>query len=701
MNFCRTLISASPEQIDLQPQRNTHIHTHTHKTDPSPHMSCIDIIAVLHADKSSTSSSSLRVTPFFVRFRQPARRTCTVQVSMVIQTETEAKTEVPLTHMVLEAGMTVPYFATAGGHRQRHCWQQDLEERSGCAEGDNEEEEEDLMLLAAMAALFDGPRGEEGDSGSSSRSCSGGNDRGYQDQQEQGQQAPQDHEMTSGSAALVDLEPFYSAWMSTSDKKDKLQRKRLLKHINAQGRDNHRLEQKHSQLDPLLQDGSGSSFMAADIGGAVQSHVVGGRVDNVHFPACTDQSPISRVARLKNVRRRVVSRLFSSKHKIPISSVTITTKGQAKTAMISASESTMSPPSTPTTPILAPSTGLSSSPPPPPSWRKRLAAQLLQSAHDELLYPHEWLIPSPDQMRYMQQTLDLMYTSSGDSHVKLVFRKVKKLNSNNTRDSSGMVTALAQVSSNLLMATQTKSKSKSKFTKRSVDNSADMGDEEEEEVTGRLFLWRHSDRVVISDIDGTITMSDVRGHLLTRLGKDWVHEGVCSLYGRIARNGYRLLYLTARPASMAGSTSQFIANVKQQTSTSSGVDSDGQQRQTVPPRFQTLPPGPVITAYNNTRNALLREVVLRRPEAFKIYILHLIGDAFEPSMPFVCGFGNRVTDDLTYERLSVPKSRIFRINTGSRITTPLLLAQDEEFRVFRGYSDMESHIDQLLPPLTF
>lgn len=289
-----------------------------------------------------------------------------------------------------------------------------------------------------------------------------------------------------------------------------------------------------------------------------------------------------------------------------------------------------------------------------------------------------------------------MYTTSGDSHVKLVFRKVKKMSSSSsTSNSSSMVTALAQVSSNLLVATQNKPKS----TKRNGDNRTGVNKEEEEEVTGRLFLWRHSDRVVISDIDGTITMSDVRGHLLTRLGKDWVHEGVCSLYDRIASNGYRLLYLTARPATMAGSTSQFIEKIRQQTpgDGANSSTSDKQQRQTTPPRFHTLPPGPVITAYNSTRNAFLREVVLRRPEAFKIYILRLIRDAFEPSAPFVCGLGNRVTDDLTYERVGVPKDRIFRINTGSRITTPLL-SQGEGFRTFHGYSEMEMHIGQLFPP---
>ena len=34
-----------------------------------------------------------------------------------------------------------------------------------------------------------------------------------------------------------------------------------------------------------------------------------------------------------------------------------------------------------------------------------------------------------------------------------------------------------------------------------------------------IFLWRHTDKLVISDIDGTITKSDVLGHILPVIGK--------------------------------------------------------------------------------------------------------------------------------------------------------------------------------------
>ena len=44
-----------------------------------------------------------------------------------------------------------------------------------------------------------------------------------------------------------------------------------------------------------------------------------------------------------------------------------------------------------------------------------------------------------------------------------------------------------------------------------------------------IYLWHHTDKVVISDIDGTITKSDVLGHLLPVIGRDWAQSGVAQL----------------------------------------------------------------------------------------------------------------------------------------------------------------------------
>ena len=41
--------------------------------------------------------------------------------------------------------------------------------------------------------------------------------------------------------------------------------------------------------------------------------------------------------------------------------------------------------------------------------------------------------------------------------------------------------------------------------------------------------------------------SDVMGHILPMLGRDWSHSGIAELYTNIKKNNYQILYLTARP----------------------------------------------------------------------------------------------------------------------------------------------------------
>ncbi|KAM7038027.1 phosphatidate phosphatase LPIN3 isoform 1-T1 [Acridotheres tristis] len=48
-----------------------------------------------------------------------------------------------------------------------------------------------------------------------------------------------------------------------------------------------------------------------------------------------------------------------------------------------------------------------------------------------------------------------------------------------------------------------------------------------------IYLWNWNEKVVISDIDGTITKSDALGQILPQLGKDWTHRGIVKLFHKI------------------------------------------------------------------------------------------------------------------------------------------------------------------------
>ena len=45
-------------------------------------------------------------------------------------------------------------------------------------------------------------------------------------------------------------------------------------------------------------------------------------------------------------------------------------------------------------------------------------------------------------------------------------------------------------------------------------------------------------QIVVVDVDGTVTQSDVLGHVLPRLGYQHAHDGICSLLHQIQRMGY-------------------------------------------------------------------------------------------------------------------------------------------------------------------
>ena len=63
-------------------------------------------------------------------------------------------------------------------------------------------------------------------------------------------------------------------------------------------------------------------------------------------------------------------------------------------------------------------------------------------------------------------------------------------------------------------------------------------------------MFNHDEKIIISDVDGTVTKSDVMGQILPPLGvTDWSQQHIVDLYQKIADNGYKFLYLSARAIS--------------------------------------------------------------------------------------------------------------------------------------------------------
>ncbi|MBN3308590.1 LPIN3 phosphatase, partial [Amia calva] len=189
-----------------------------------------------------------------------------------------------------------------------------------------------------------------------------------------------------------------------------------------------------------------------------------------------------------------------------------------------------------------------------------------------------------------------------------------------------------------------------------------------------IYLWNWDDRVIISDIDGTITKSDALGHILPQLGKDWTHRGIAKLYHKIHQNGYKFLYCSARAIGMADITKGYL--------------------QWVNDRGTVLPKGPVLLAPSSLFSALHREVIEKKPEVFKIACLTDIRNLFNPKRhPFYAAFGNRTNDVYAYKEVGVPESRIFTVNPKGE------LIQEQTKGNKSSYSRLSELVEHLFPLL--
>ncbi|KAM0673665.1 lipin Ned1 [Gurleya vavrai] len=184
------------------------------------------------------------------------------------------------------------------------------------------------------------------------------------------------------------------------------------------------------------------------------------------------------------------------------------------------------------------------------------------------------------------------------------------------------------------------------------------------------YLWNDSDKLVISDIDGTITKSDTWGHVCAIIGKDWTHYGIAELYTKIKKNGYKILYLSSRPIEQIGFTKNYLAKVFQ----------DG----------FSLPEGPVLLSPKGIFGAIYTEIILRKPEEFKIACLRNVKSLFSNN-PYFAGFGNRKTDVITYKTVGVPTNKIYTVDSTGRICLEYSMSMSG------SYLSLNSVVDCVFP----
>lgn len=191
-----------------------------------------------------------------------------------------------------------------------------------------------------------------------------------------------------------------------------------------------------------------------------------------------------------------------------------------------------------------------------------------------------------------------------------------------------------------------------------------------------IYLWKSTDRIVVSDIDGTVTKSDVVGHISNVFYIDYTHKGIHNLYHQIEKNGYKFVYLSSRGISQSSMTKTYINWTKK----------DG----------RNLPYGPILLNPSSLISALLREVWTKNPEEFKIDCLSGIANLFPNYWdPFYAGFGNKSNDEKAYRTVKIPDKRIFTIDKKGVVKSSDLSLSNFS----TSYERLEQVVDFFFPPI--
>nr|XP_027193608.1 phosphatidate phosphatase PAH2-like [Dermatophagoides pteronyssinus] len=191
-------------------------------------------------------------------------------------------------------------------------------------------------------------------------------------------------------------------------------------------------------------------------------------------------------------------------------------------------------------------------------------------------------------------------------------------------------------------------------------------------LIGTIYLWSDDTKIIVSDIDGTITKSDVWGQVLPILGKDWSHRGVANLFSRCSKHGYEIVYITARAIGQANTTRDYLFSLQQDEK-------------------YCLPDGPLFLSPDRLFDSFKREVIDRKSFMFKIAVLNDIKKTFPANKnPFVAGFGNKHTDYVAYKNAGIPNDKIYIIDSKG-------VVKHMDSGNSKTYGELAENIDEIFP----
>lgn len=178
-----------------------------------------------------------------------------------------------------------------------------------------------------------------------------------------------------------------------------------------------------------------------------------------------------------------------------------------------------------------------------------------------------------------------------------------------------------------------------------------------------------NDKIIISDLDGTLTKSDFYGMVNNIISRNHIHNGYIEFIEKVHENGYQVVWLTMRSISMYTLSKNYI-------------------------KMHTKVPGPLLPWPEQILSALKKELTKNTIDP-KAFLLRNVREVFpEEVNPFVGALGNRENDALAYTAAEIPLDRIFLVNAASIVQR---WGCHEEISYSHMSKDIENYFPNLKP----
>jgi phosphatidate phosphatase PAH1 len=77
-------------------------------------------------------------------------------------------------------------------------------------------------------------------------------------------------------------------------------------------------------------------------------------------------------------------------------------------------------------------------------------------------------------------------------------------------------------------------------------------------ISSEIYLFHERDRILVSDMDGTLTKDDIGGLMNNLKNKDYLHDGYYDLINTAYQYGYKIVWLTMRSLPLYAFSKEYI-----------------------------------------------------------------------------------------------------------------------------------------------